>query len=60
MSKLWVGIIAGVGGFALGVVITRQIALDKVTGKVNMFLGNIGLGGGVVQSVSDQLITSGS
>ena len=56
MSRLWVGIIAGVGGFALGLYVAKLYATATITSDVNSGLNAVGLGGGKIQGAVDALI----
>ena len=56
MSKLWIAVLAGAGGFALGVFVTKTYAENQVKGTVHDTLDKIGLGGGVVESIADKLV----
>jgi len=58
MTKLWVAILAGAGGFALGILITKQIAENRVTGGVHDALDKVGLGGGVIEKTVDSVLLS--
>jgi hypothetical protein len=56
MSRVWVGIIAGVGGFLAGLYAAKLYAKSTLTTDVNGLLGDIGLGGGKVQSIVDNTL----
>lgn len=56
MSRVWVGIIAGAVGFGLGLYAAKLYAKSQITTGVNSLLGDIGLGGGKVQSIVDSTI----
>jgi hypothetical protein len=56
VSKLWIGLLAGAGGFALGLVVAKIYAKQKVQGSVDSLLGSVGLGGGAIQGFADQYI----
>lgn len=53
MTRLWVGVIAFVGGIATGLVIADLYAKYKVQGTIDKGLNAVGLGGGAVQSFID-------
>lgn len=56
MTRLWVGIIAFVGGVLVGAELAKLYATNTITSDVNAGLGKIGLGGGAVQNFVDNTI----
>lgn len=56
MTK-WIWFAVGaVGGFAVGVYITKQAAENKVTTAIHTGLAEFGLAGGQTESVIDKLV----
>ncbi len=53
MTRLWVGVIAFVGGVGVGLVVAKLYAQSKIQGDLDSVLGKVGLGGGAVQSFVD-------
>lgn len=60
MTKLWVGILAGIGGFAVGVYVTKLYAENKVTSGVDSVLEKIPFishGGAVENTINNFLVS---
>lgn len=60
MTRLWVGILAGIGGFALGVYVTKLYAENKVTSSVDQYLEKLPFvsHGGAVENTVNNLLVS--
>jgi hypothetical protein len=56
MSKLWIAILAGAGGIAVGLLIAKEYAQQKVAGDIHDTLNAVGLGGGTVEQLAKNLI----
>lgn len=51
-----VGLLAGAGGFALGLWVADLYAKNKIQTTVDAGLAKVGLGGGTVQSIVDTTV----
>lgn len=56
MTKIWVAVIAGASGVALGLLIADVYAKATVKNDIDSGLSKIGLGGGAVQGFVDQFV----
>ncbi len=55
MGKVWVGVLAAAGGFALGLYVAKMKYESQVRSGIGDVLGKVGLGGGFVESTIDKL-----
>jgi hypothetical protein len=56
VGKLWVGVLAFVGGVFVGTQIAKLYAQNVIKGDISSALGTIGLSGGTVETLADKLI----
>jgi hypothetical protein len=56
MSRVWIGVIAFVGGVGVGLFVAKLYATSKIQGDIDAGLSKVGLGGGAVQSFIDTSI----
>lgn len=53
MTRLWVGVIAFVGGVGVGLFVAKLYAQNKIQGDLDSLLNKAGVGGGAIQSFVD-------
>jgi len=56
MSRVWVGVIAFVGGVGVGLFVAKLYATSKIQGDLDSALKKVDLGGGLVQSFVDETV----
>ena len=56
MMRLWVGVIAFVGGVGVGLFVAKLYATSKIQSDIDSGLSKVGLGGGAVQSFIDTTV----
>jgi hypothetical protein len=56
VTKVWVAVVAGAAGVALGLFIAREYAQVAVTSDLNNALNKVGLGGGAIQTLADSFV----
>jgi hypothetical protein len=55
MTRLWVGVIAFAGGVAVGLFAAKLYAANQVSSGIHGALQSIGLGGGTVEAIAQDL-----
>ena len=57
MSKEWVAILSGAAGIVVGLLIAKEYARQKVEANVHDALAGVGLAGGNVENIVQNLVT---
>ncbi len=56
MGKIWIGVIAFVGGVFVGTQIAKAYAQSLIKDDINSVLKKVGVDGGVIEETADKLI----